>query len=197
MGGLLSSNLRSALDAIQLALGGREKAKIIILGLDAAGKTSILYRMMYGEAVATQATVGFNVETVSHGNVDFTVWDVGGQQKIRNLWGHYLLNVQALVFVVDSADRSRLAEATEELHRIAALPGLKGAPIVVVANKQDMPNALPASDIATLMRLPLLYGHRWHVQPAVAQTGEGVAETFEQVATLLRRIKQSVAARAQ
>lgn len=85
------------------------------VGLDAAGKTTILYKLKLGEIVTTIPTIGFNVETVEYKNISFTVWDVGGQDKIRPLWRHYYQNTQGLIFVVDSSDVKRIQEAENEL----------------------------------------------------------------------------------
>ena len=82
------------------------------VGLDAAGKTTILYKLKLGEIVTTIPTIGFNVETVEYKNIQFTVWDVGGQDKIRPLWRHYFSNTQGLIFVVDSNDRDRCLMST-------------------------------------------------------------------------------------
>lgn len=92
----------------------------IIVGLDAAGKTTILYKLKLGEIVTTIPTIGFNVETVEYKNISFTVWDVGGQNKIRKLWSHYFQNTQGLIFVIDSNDRERIAEAENELSNMAS-----------------------------------------------------------------------------
>ena len=67
------------------------------VGLDAAGKTTILYKLKLGEVVTTIPTIGFNVETVEYKNISFTVWDVGGQDKIRPLWRHYFQNTQVSI----------------------------------------------------------------------------------------------------
>lgn len=89
-----------------------------LVGLDAAGKTTILYKLKLGEIVTTIPTIGFNVETVEYKNICFTVWDVGGQDKIRPLWRHYFQNTQGLIFVVDSNDRERITEAQDELQKM-------------------------------------------------------------------------------
>merc|ERR1711907_45124 len=89
-----------------------------MVGLDAAGKTTILYKLKLGEVVTTIPTIGFNVETVEYKNISFTVWDVGGQDKIRPLWRHYYQNTQGIIFVVDSNDRERVGEAKDELNRV-------------------------------------------------------------------------------
>ncbi len=80
--------------------------------------------------------LGFNVETVEYKNISFTVWDVGGQDKIRPLWRHYFQNTQGLIFVVDSNDRERIGEAREELMRMLAEDELRDAVLLIFANKQ-------------------------------------------------------------
>ncbi|KAK1875334.1 ADP-ribosylation factor 4 [Dissostichus eleginoides] len=97
---------------------GKKQMRILMVGLDAAGKTTILYKLKLGEIVTTIPTIGFNVETVEYKNICFTVWDVGGQDKIRPLWRHYFQNTQGLIFVVDSNDRERVAESAEELSKM-------------------------------------------------------------------------------
>ncbi|PWZ09347.1 ADP-ribosylation factor 1 [Zea mays] len=99
-------------------LFAKKEMRILMVGLDAAGKTTILYKLKLGEIVTTIPTIGFNVETVEYKNISFTVWDVGGQDKIRPLWRHYFQNTQGLIFVVDSNDRDRVVEARDELHRM-------------------------------------------------------------------------------
>nr|KAG5708008.1 hypothetical protein BaRGS_025146 [Batillaria attramentaria] len=117
-----------------------DPARILMVGLDAAGKTTILYKIKLNEVVSTIPTIGFNVETVTPvKGVTFTVWDVGGQDKIRPLWRHYFQNSQGVLYVVDSADRERLVESREELHNVLSSDEMRGVPVVVLANKQDLP----------------------------------------------------------
>ncbi|XHG06832.1 hypothetical protein AWENTII_010010 [Aspergillus wentii] len=120
-------------------LWGRKEMRILMVGLDAAGKTTILYKLKLGEIVTTIPTIGFNVETVEYKNIQFTVWDVGGQDKIRPLWRHYFQNTQGIIFVVDSNDRDRIVEAREELQRMLNEDELRDALLLVFANKQDLP----------------------------------------------------------
>ena len=86
--------------------------RLLMLGLDAAGKTTILYKMKLNETVNTIPTIGFNVETLQYKNLEFNCWDIGGQFKLRNLWRHYFENTQGLIFVVDSNDAERLDETS-------------------------------------------------------------------------------------
>uniref|UniRef100_A0A669B258 ADP-ribosylation factor 2b n=1 Tax=Oreochromis niloticus TaxID=8128 RepID=A0A669B258_ORENI len=133
-------------------LFGKKEMRILMVGLDAAGKTTILYKLKLGEIVTTIPTIGFNVETVEYKNISFTVWDVGGQDKIRPLWRHYFQNTQGLIFVVDSNDRERVNEAREELSRMLAEDELRDAVLLVFANKQDLPNAMNAAEITDKQR---------------------------------------------
>merc|ERR1712182_19981 len=92
---------------------GSKEMRILMVGLDAAGKTTILYKLKLGEVVTPIPTIGFNVEEVTYKNISFHVWDVGGQDKIRQLWRHYYTNTQGVIFVVDSNDRDRVGEARD------------------------------------------------------------------------------------
>merc|ERR1719476_706264 len=97
---------------------GKEEMRILMVGLDAAGKTTILYRLKLGEVMTTIPTVGFNVEQVEYKNISFTVWDIGGQDKIRKLWRHYYRGTHGAIFVVDSSDRDRIEDARDELAKM-------------------------------------------------------------------------------
>ncbi|XP_035671605.1 ADP-ribosylation factor-like [Branchiostoma floridae] len=163
-------------------------ARILMLGLDAAGKTTILYKLKLNETVTTIPTIGFNVEEVCPTKyVSFTVWDVGGQEKIRQLWRHYYQNSEGLIFVVDSADRARLEEAREELFGIMESPEFpRGTPIVVIANKQDLPNAASCSEIVEKLHMRKLVENQWHVQGACAVTGDGVYDAVEHLGRMVK-----------
>ncbi|KAG6415284.1 hypothetical protein SASPL_122690 [Salvia splendens] len=149
------------------------------VGLDAAGKTTILYKLKLGEIVTTIPTIGFNVETVEYKNISFTVWDVGGQDKIRPLWRHYFQNTQGLIFVVDSNDRDRVVEARDELHRMLNEDELRDAVLLVFANKQDLPNAMNAAEITDKLGLHSLRQRHWYIQSTCATSGEGLYEGLD------------------
>ncbi|TPX31136.1 hypothetical protein SmJEL517_g05445 [Synchytrium microbalum] len=121
-----------------------------MVGLDGAGKTTVLYKLKLGEVVTTIPTVGFNVETVVYKSLSLTVWDVGGQERIRPLWAHYFQNSEALIFLVDSNDRDphRISEARDELQRLLSDEVLGDIPVLLYVNKQDLPFAAPALKVA-------------------------------------------------
>src|SRR5580704_15603125 len=112
------NQMGQSISSLFKSLFGKQDVRILMVGLDAAGKTTILYKLKLGEIVTTIPTIGFNVETVEYKNLKFTMWDVGGQDKIRPLWRHYFQNTQGLIFVVDSNDRERVGEASEELSKM-------------------------------------------------------------------------------
>lgn len=160
-------------------LFGKKQMRILMVGLDAAGKTTILYKLKLGEIVTTIPTIGFNVETVEYKNISFTVWDVGGQDKIRPLWRHYFQNTQGLIFVVDSNDRERAQEAADELSKMLQEDELRDAVLLIFANKQDLPNAMAASEITEKLGLNSLRNRRWFIQSTCATQGQGLYEGLD------------------
>ena len=159
-----------------------------MLGLDAAGKTTVLYKLKLDQPVTAIPTVGFNVETVTFKNVKFGIWDVGGQDKIRPLWRHYYTGTQGLIFVIDSTDRDRIEEARQELYRIAMDRGMSEVPILIFANKQDMPNVMKPQEIEQRLELSRgpLKKRNWIVQPSTATTGDGIYEGLTWLMTFVR-----------
>ena len=160
-------------------LFGKKDVRILMVGLDAAGKTTILYKLKLGEIVTTIPTIGFNVETVEYKNISFTVWDVGGQDKIRPLWRHYYQNTQGLIFVVDSNDKDRVGEAHDELHRMLSEDELREAIVLVFANKQDLPNAMSVAEVTDKLGLHSLRNRKWYIQATCATSGEGLFEGLD------------------
>eukprot|EP01066_Platyproteum_vivax_P002753 Platyproteum_vivax@DN1342_c0_g1_i1.p1 len=169
-----------AFSRIWQRLFGKKEMRILMVGLDAAGKTTILYKLKLGEVVTTIPTIGFNVETVEYKNISFTVWDVGGQDKIRPLWRHYYQNTQGLIFVVDSNDRDRVEDAArEELHRMLNEDELRDAVLLVFANKQDLPNSMTAAEVTEKLNLHSLRQRQWFIQSTCATSGDGLYEGLD------------------
>ncbi|KAB2617792.1 ADP-ribosylation factor 2-like [Pyrus ussuriensis x Pyrus communis] len=161
-----------AISRLVSILFARKEMRILMAGLDAAGKTTILYKLKLGEVVSTIPAIGFNVETVEYKNVSFTVWDVGGQDKIRPLWRHYFQKTQGLIFVLDSNDRDRVSEARDELHRMLSEDELRDATLLVFANKQDLPNAMNVSEITDKLGLHSPRQGRWYIQAVCVTSGQ-------------------------
>merc|ERR1712151_142834 len=158
---------------------GKHDMRILMVGLDAAGKTTILYKLKLGEVVTTIPTVGFNVETVEYKNISFAVRDVGGQDKIRPLWRHYYQGTQGLIFVVDSNDRVRAEDAREELTKMLNDDEMRDTVLLVFANKQDLPNAMPAAEVTEKLGLHNIRNRQWFIQSACATTGDGLYEGLD------------------
>jgi len=168
--------------------GGRD-TRVLMLGLDSAGKTTILYKFKIGQVVTTIPTVGFNVETLDFKNFHLTVWDIGGQDKLRCLWRHYYTGSGGIVFVVDSADRGRFPVVREELHKLFTEPELLGVPLLILANKNDLPKSLSADELGEEIGLnaktPI--DRKWHIQSCCATNGEGLLDGMEWLVKILRQ----------
>jgi ADP-ribosylation factor protein 1 len=155
----------------------------------------------------THVDAGFNVDTVEYKNITFTVWDVGGQERLRGLWKHCELYVflspdrhahrfdslsdfqgsQGLIYVVDSNDVDRIADARESLGSLMADSALVGIPVLILANKQDLPMAMSTSAITDRLGLHGVREREWYVQGCVAGSGDGLYEGLEWLATTLKK----------
>eukprot|EP01083_Nonionella_stella_P004295 12417_1 len=162
--------------------GGQKPLRILMVGLDNAGKTTILYKLKIGEVVTTIPTIGFNVENVEYKNLKFTVWDVGGQQSIRQLWKHYYSNTDAIIFVLDANDTKRVRGnehcAKEELHRLMGEVELENCILLVLANKQDLPNAQGENELKNILELDGIKQEHF-IQGTIAHTAEGLFEGLD------------------
>nr|XP_054761506.1 ADP-ribosylation factor-like protein 1 [Lytechinus pictus] len=161
------------------SLFGTKELRILILGLDGAGKTTILYRLQVGEVVTTIPTIGFNVETVTYNNLKFQVWDLGGQTSIRPYWRCYYSNTDAIIYVVDSCDRDRIGISKSELVTMLEEEELKKAMLLVFANKQDMDGAMSPSEVAKALGLPALRNRKYQIFKTSALKGEGLEEAMQ------------------
>ncbi|KAK6009012.1 ADP-ribosylation factor family protein [Ostertagia ostertagi] len=132
---------------------GRE-IRILLLGLDNAGKTSILKQLSAEEITNVTPTRGFNVKSVvTNGDIRLNVWDIGGQRSIRPFWSNYFENTDALIYVIDSSDRRRFDETSVELMELLDEEKLSRVPVLIFANKQDLVSSAPASEISKRLKL--------------------------------------------
>ena len=160
-----------------------------MVGLDAAGKTTVLYQLRLGEQVTAIPTIGFNVETVTYKNVSFNIWDIGGQKKLRSLWQHYYTDSNdALIYVVDCSDTDRIDnECKEELHALLEAEGNQGLPLLVFANKQDMPGAISAQELTRRLELAKFRDREWLVQASIATRADGLYEGLDWLTTQMAK----------
>ena len=163
----------------------KKDVRILMVGLDGAGKTSILYQLKMAELVRTIPTIGFNVEQLDYKGLKFTIWDVGGQDKIRILWKHYYQNTDGLIFVVDCNDEERFEKANEVLKLMLTNEELENACLLVLANKQDINGAISPVELTKILDMGNLKNRKWLVQGSSAVSGQGLKEGFDWLAKIL------------
>ncbi|KAF6720625.1 ADP-ribosylation factor-like protein 4D [Oryzias melastigma] len=171
---------------------------VVVLGLDSSGKTSLLYRLKLKEFVKTIPTKGFNTEKIkvpvgASRSINFQVWDVGGQEKLRPLWKSYTRRTDGIVFVVDSTELERMVEARVELHKITRTSENQGVPVLILANKQDLDSAMSAGEVEKLLsvqELSMFTQH--HVQSCSAVDGQGLQAGLERLYEMILKRKKTV-----
>jgi ADP-ribosylation factor-like protein 3 len=162
------------------------EARILVLGLDNSGKTSILKRLSNETLKEVMPTQGFNVKTLVNNSFKLNMWDIGGQKAIRPYWRNYFDKTDALIYVIDSSDKRRMKETGTELDQLLAEEKLQGVPLMVFANKQDLLNALSLGEIKDALHLKNINGRKWTIQACSSKTGEGLEEGFRWVMENLR-----------
>lgn len=177
MGGILSATYDR--------LFGPYRYKITLVGLDNAGKTTILYRLTLGETVETVPTVGTQVETVNYKNIAYTIWDLAGQECYRSLWASMFEGSHVVILAIDSSDRERISVVKYELQKILQMDTLSSAALLIYANKQDIEGGLTPVDIANELELTDLK-RPFHIQGCCALTGDGLLQGLEWIATQLK-----------
>ena len=165
---------------------GAAQARILVLGLDNAGKTTVLKQLSDEDITNVTPTQGFNIKSMTMNNFRLNVWDIGGQKAIRQYWNNYFESTDCLLYVIDSADKARLIETGDELSDLLDQEGLAGVPILVLANKQDLFHAQPPNEIAEAMNLFSIRDRPWQIQPCSAKTGEGLKDGMEWMVSQLK-----------
>ncbi|CAO3597069.1 unnamed protein product [Absidia cylindrospora] len=162
-------------------LFSKAEVKIIIVGLDNAGKTTLLYKLLMDQVVTTTPTIGSNVEEIQYKNIKFMMWDIGGQESLRTSWKTYFVDTKAVIMVIDSTDANRLHIAKQELHQMMESDQLQNSSLLVFANKQDVKGALSAAKISEVLNLTSLKDKQWHIQACSALSGDGLFEGLDWV----------------
>ncbi|XP_014667065.1 PREDICTED: ADP-ribosylation factor-like protein 5B [Priapulus caudatus] len=168
------------------SLFSNKEHKVIIVGLDNAGKTTILYQFLMDEVVHTSPTIGSNVEEVTWKNIRFLMWDIGGQESIRAAWHTYYANTEVVILVIDCTDRERLSLVKEEFYNMLANEDLVKSVVLVYANKQDVKGSMTAAEISKYLNLTSIKAHTWHIQACCALTGEGLNSGLEWVCSKIK-----------
>ena len=168
---------------------GDKECRILVLGIDNAGKTSLLHRLQWGEVRHTTPTIGLNIENVSYGKLHLSVWDLGGQDTLRAYWRLYFSGATAVVFVIDSCDVERMGVVKQELHGVLNEEELADAPLLVLANKQDLPNSISEGQISAELELPALKGRPWAIFRTSVLKNEGVDDAMQWLSEILLQKK--------
>ncbi len=177
-----------------------EPTRVFLLGLSNAGKTTFLKLLQLDEFINPTRTMGLDVEDVNKDGLVMKVWDVGGQETFReSIWLRLLeLEPDVIIYVVDSADHKMLEENEKWFRKIALSPYTKNTPIIVLANKQDLPNAMSEGKLAVKMHLLETSLERdetanprsFRVFPTSFKTGEGVETVMEYLEELFRNFRK-------
>eukprot|EP01031_Cornospumella_fuschlensis_P043735 gene43735-53485_t len=183
------------------ALLGTTNYRILMVGLDAAGKTTVLYKLKLGEIVTTIPTIGFCAETVLYKGVNFTMWDVGGGDKIRPLWRHYFQHTQGIIYVIDTNDMLRFPDEGRDAYSTAlglfkstiSEVELWDAVILVFLNKIDLPDG--RKNIAHMTEQFERFGAKrvMRIQPCCASSGVGLYEGLDWLAKTLKNPERAKA----
>ncbi|KAI0643628.1 ADP-ribosylation factor family-domain-containing protein [Trametes meyenii] len=158
-----------------------KEMRILFLGLDNAGKTTILKKLNGEDIMGISPTLGFNIKTFVHGKYTLNIWDVGGQRTLRPYWRNYFEQTDALVWVVDSGDRMRMQDCKDELHSLLLEDRLAGASLLIFANKQDIQGSLSGAETRDALDLPSIKSHHWRILPCSAVTGQNLVEGLDWV----------------
>lgn len=153
--------------------------RILVLGLDNAGKTTIIKRLNGEDIDSVAPTLGFKITTFSYPPYTLNIWDVGGQRSLRSYWKNYFEATDGLVWVVDCADREKLETCTRELHDLLKEERLSGASLLILANKQDLAGALTSDQLKEALQLEKIKTHNWASYPVSAVRGDSMITPFE------------------
>ncbi|GAA6060281.1 hypothetical protein JCM10212_003981 [Sporobolomyces blumeae] len=147
-----------------------KQVRVLMLGLDNAGKTTICKAILGEDVDEVSPTLGFNIRTIIHNGFTLNVWDIGGQTSLRPYWRNYFEQTDAIIWVVDSSDRNRIRDCRSELHELLQEERLIGASLLVFANKQDIVGSMTVDEIAAALDLPhLSTSHHCSIQPCSAR----------------------------
>eukprot|EP01017_Pseudomicrothorax_dubius_P008173 TRINITY_DN1265_c0_g1_i4.p1 TRINITY_DN1265_c0_g1~~TRINITY_DN1265_c0_g1_i4.p1 ORF type:complete len:182 (+),score=45.91 TRINITY_DN1265_c0_g1_i4:150-695(+) len=156
-----------------------KEMRLLILGLDNAGKTTILKKFNGEDIKQISPTLGFNIKTLQFEQYRLNVWDVGGQTTIRSYWRNYFEQTDGLIWVIDSTDVLRLEDCKKELHNLLKQEKLFGATLLIFCNKQDLKGALSVEEIRKFLSLDEIATRHWGIIPCSAVTGEGLLEGMQ------------------
>ena len=176
----------------------KKHSRILMFGLDGAGKTSILYQFKLSDLVKTTQTIGFNLETINFKDLFLTIWDIGGynifyDNECRILYNHYFKNTDGIIFVIDCNDKERFGKANKALLEIINNEELKNIPLLIFGNKQDLNEAISPNELIKFLEMEKIKNNKWLLQGSSALNGRGIKEGFDWLSNiLLERLSKGI-----
>eukprot|EP00756_Hemistasia_phaeocysticola_P039503 Hpha_TRINITY_DN16818_c0_g7::TRINITY_DN16818_c0_g7_i1::g.148348::m.148348/K07937/ARF1; ADP-ribosylation factor 1 len=170
-------------DSISKLFSWKKETKVLMVGLDAAGKTTMFYKIGWSPAqypITIGSGWGWSTEDNSYKNLNIFSWDIhGSMDRARPLWRHYYPGTKGVILFVDSNDRDRVGEVRDELQKLLLEDLLRDACLLVFANKQDLPSAMSTAELIDRLDLESIDRRKWHIQGSCARTGDGLHEGLE------------------
>eukprot|EP01064_Diplonema_japonicum_P000448 TRINITY_DN102_c3_g1_i1.p2 TRINITY_DN102_c3_g1~~TRINITY_DN102_c3_g1_i1.p2 ORF type:complete len:185 (+),score=46.45 TRINITY_DN102_c3_g1_i1:56-610(+) len=167
----------------------KQEMELTLVGLQNAGKTTLLNVISDGKAKPnTIPTVGLNIRKITKGNISIKLWDIGGQPRFRGMWERYCRGVNAIVYVVDSADRSTVDAAQKELMELMQKPALEKIPLLVLGNKNDVPSHMNEAELRQALDLDSIKGREVCVYSISAKNSVNIDVTLQ---WLIKNAKKS------
>lgn len=163
---------------------GKKDIRLLMVGLDDSGKTTILYKLKASNVVNTVPLIGHNIEILQYNGLHISAWDLGGSDKLRGFLNYYYQNTNGIIFVVNSNDKDRIQFAAEALNKLLAEEELKFRDLLVYANKQDLEDSLSPNDIIDKLGLREIKERNWLVQGTCATSGQGLKEGLDWIADM-------------
>jgi len=165
----------------------KEAVQCVDDGTEFLWKTTLLYRLVLNQTLTPPSTIGFNAETLICQGLALKLWDVGYREGMWRLWEIYYTSASALIFVLDASDSSKFATAKEDLDQLLDRKELQGFPLLVLANKQDLPGAQAADLVVQALALHSIRGRHWHILETSAVSAQGLIEGLDWLATVLAK----------
>ncbi|KAK3220761.1 hypothetical protein Dsin_014731 [Dipteronia sinensis] len=176
---------------------------VLILGIDKAGKTTLLEKLksLYTNVEGLPPdrivpTVGLNIGRIEVPNSKLVFWDLGGQPGLRSIWEKYFEEAHAVVYVIDAACPSRFEDSKSALEKVLRHEDLQGAPLMILANKQDISDAVSADELAQYLDLKKLDERVYMFEAVSAVDGMGIKESVEWLLEVMERSKRTEMLRA-
>ncbi|KAJ4847450.1 hypothetical protein Tsubulata_042102 [Turnera subulata] len=177
--------------------------RVLILGIDKSGKTTLLEKLkaVYSNSEGLPPdrivpTVGLNLANIEASNRKLIFWDLGGQPGLRPIWEKYYEESHAVIYVIDASCPSRFEDSKSALEKVLRHDDLQGAPLLILANKQDLPGAVSAEELARYLDLKKLDERVFMFEAVSGYNGLGIKESVEWLVEVMERSKRTELLRA-